>query len=289
MNAYTQFVVFRRCDRKSRKIPPAFTLVELVVVIGVLGLLLLTALARPPNKAYQTGCINNLRQVGNALYMFTEDNGDSLPPGPLPPGYTVMAPPPGFIYFLGISEQPVYSGTTSTSNYKKQLVYYLSTFLSLPAPSSVPNQIIVAKAFLCPGYTSTFPNNSCGTLPGSSGILYNPLADTPPYANAYCYSITRSTNHVNGSDYWTLPAGWPFGKENANAALKLALVASQAHLSDIWAAADFDCKAVSSPSGLGGIFQNGYVAANPVHGNVRNFLYFDNHVGTKKVTGPQDY
>lgn len=56
--------------------------------------------------------------------------------------------------------------------------------------------------------------------------------------------------------------------------------------------ADFDQKAVNNPSGLGG--GNGRskvdgVARIPVHGDVRNYFYFDGHAGAKKVTTYQNY
>ena len=32
-----------------------------------------------------------------------------------------------------------------------------------------------------------------------------------------------------------------------------------------------------------------FIAINPVHKTVRNYLYFDWHVGTKKVGSPEEY
>jgi prepilin-type N-terminal cleavage/methylation domain-containing protein len=60
----------------------AFTLVEMLVVItviGVLAALLLPALGRAKESARATACLSNLRQVGTALQLYVQDNNNRLP------------------------------------------------------------------------------------------------------------------------------------------------------------------------------------------------------------------
>ncbi len=61
---------------------PAFTLVELLVVIAVIGILaglLLPALGRAVEAGRSTACLGNLHQCGLALQLYVQDNNNRLP------------------------------------------------------------------------------------------------------------------------------------------------------------------------------------------------------------------
>src|SRR5580698_8791958 len=124
----------------------AFTLIELLVVIAVIGLLagiLLPVLSAVRQKAFQTQCLSNFRQIGVALNMYTDESNNWLPPGRFAEDILTTTQ----VYSLALSEAPVYSGTTQIQSYKKWLPYYLATFLSLPSPEQLGDQTNVVKVF----------------------------------------------------------------------------------------------------------------------------------------------
>src|SRR5438045_4624695 len=96
-----------------------FTLIELLVVIAIIAILaaiLFPVFAQAREKARQTACLSNMKQVGLGLQMYAQDYDETLPPG---------------------NTVPYFADPTTPANYLGSLVAYTKNKSIFSCPSSV--------------------------------------------------------------------------------------------------------------------------------------------------------
>ena len=167
--------------QNSRRRTEAFTLIELLVVIAIIAILaalLLPALAQGKQKAHQTQCASNLRQLALAIHMYADENRDTLP-GPMWQG----------LYY-------VYNDQT------ERMLYYIAPYLSLPAASSI---VHTGQVAICPA-SVVLSHEPPGTPQDSLSrpVSYIVSAEV---TNILTEIVTRPFGYPYSSPFYRFPPG----------------------------------------------------------------------------------
>ena len=135
-----------------------FTLIELLVVIAIIAILaaiLFPVFAQAREKARQTACLSNMKQIGTSAMMYTQDYDETNP--------------------LRIGDVDNFTNTGAAPNWLTGILPYMKTYQMLRCPDAVPAVNNAAEPDAAPGITPNGENDS--SVQGNAVVMERSLAD----------------------------------------------------------------------------------------------------------------
>jgi prepilin-type N-terminal cleavage/methylation domain-containing protein len=180
-------------DARANKIRSGFTLIELLVVIAIIAILaaiLFPVFAKVREKARQTQCLSNEKQLGLAMFQYVQDYDETFPAGLV----NVSASSLGNMTGAGVGWAGAISG-------------YIKSPQMISCPDDPTPPVNVAGVYVCSyGLNFLLPKRSLAYLaaPSTTVELFEVQNDTAYLGNTY-ENVYPSTNYIVSP----VGDGWP--------------------------------------------------------------------------------
>ena len=171
----------------------AFSLIELLVVVSVIAVLvaiLLPALRKARDQAVRSSCMSNLRQQGQAIFMYVNDYKGALPTGPIAFG--------GYNDSLAFLQQDILVDRYTKDNGRVWVCPQLEYMGKVPGIDSTYTYRLAAINYPCGGYGIRVPGIDMVTFELMDIEPHDPSffnAHVPHTSGHFGYAVT--TNKIN--------------------------------------------------------------------------------------------
>ncbi|RRJ96099.1 prepilin-type cleavage/methylation domain-containing protein [Opitutaceae bacterium TAV4] len=242
----------------------AFTLIELLTVIAIIGILasiLIPTVGKVRMTARKGKAIAELRHVGVGILQYANDRKDQRVPGAAP---------------LGVN--PVY-GRPYGDGVRVSLQIGLVPYMNYRDPLTLGStEKVIFPALVCPGVMNQFPTRD----------LLTESSSTPHYIQNYTLTTRRKQDGTLSNSRVLGAEGTSTDEAKNNPPVTLTELDSYGGAARVWVLTNLD-RALpkdnpkmnsGSVTGSGWYTDPGRIPDTPVWGNTRLRLYFDAHVAS---------